>query len=220
MARSGLSRGFAKAAVARMAAAHHQLRDWVSGPEAVSGGDQWQREVLNAAVREHLLSLAPPLRDAAEISGDARGGHGWKSFTSLNYPAFDLCAVLAPQLRHRFDVVICEQVIEHVVDPCAAVGNLRDLCRPGGHVIVSTPFLVRVHELPEFGLRDYWRFTPRGLARLLEAAGLVIDGVDSWGNRRCATANFDRWPAYRRRHSLRNEPDLPLQVWAFAHLPG
>ena len=34
------------------------------------------------------------------------------------YPRFDLCAPLAE--RRRFDVVLCEQVLEHVVDPCAA----------------------------------------------------------------------------------------------------
>ena len=65
----------------------------------------------------------------------------------------------------------------------------------------------------------YWRFTPRGLRTLLESAGLEVPTVGSWGNRRCVVANFDRWPAYRRRHSLRNEPDLPVQVWAFARNP-
>ncbi len=80
---------------------------------------------------------------------------------------------------------MCEQVIEHVVDPWAAAANLRGLCSPGGHVVVSTPFLIRVHELPEWGLHDYWRFTPRGLQTLLERAGLEVESVHSWGNRRC-----------------------------------
>ena len=53
-----------------------------------------------------------------------------------SFPAFDLCAPLTE--TRRFDVVICEQVIEHVEDPWAAVANLRELARPGGHVIVST----------------------------------------------------------------------------------
>jgi hypothetical protein len=110
-------------------------------------------------------------------------------------------------------------VIEHVIDPWAAARNLRGLCAPGGHVVVSTPFLIRVHELPAYGMRDYWRFTPRGLRALLEGAGLVVDEVGSWGNRDCVAGNFDRWPAYRRWHSLRNEPDLPVQVWAFATNP-
>ena len=143
-----------------------------------------------------------------------------EALRKLDYPAFDLCAPLADELRDAFDVVLCEQVIEHVVDPMAAAVNLRGLARPGGHVVVSTPFLIRVHELPELGLRDYWRFTPRGLRALLERGGLDVDAVESWGNRRVVTGNLGHWPAYRRWHSLRNEPDLPVQVWAFARRPG
>ncbi len=173
--------------------------------------------MLNEAVSRHIASLDPSRRTAVEISGDAQARHGWESFTSLNYPEFDLCAPLVE--RQTFDVVICEQVIEHVLDPVAAVANLRGLCTPGGHVIVSTPFLIRVHELPMFGMHDYWRFTPRGLRTLLERSGLVVDAVGSWGNRSCVAGNLDRWPAYRRWHSLRNEPDLPVQVWAFARNP-
>ncbi len=195
-----------------------QVATSLRAPDASSGAEQWQRVVLNRSVTAHLLSLEPSRRDAAEISGDAQAAHGWRSFTSLNYPEFDLCASL--MTAERFDVVICEQVLEHVIDPVAAAVNLRGLCRPGGHVVVSTPFLIRIHELPMFGMRDYWRFTPHGLQRLLEGAGLVVDSIRWWGNRRCVNANFARWPAYRRWQSLRNEPDIPVQVWAFAHNPA
>ncbi len=185
-------------------------------PDATSGADQWQRVTLNRAVDARLASLDPRTLSAAEISGDAHAGKGWREYLSLNYPEFDLIAPLAGQ--GPFDVVICEQVIEHVPDPCAAAANLRALCVTGGHVIVSTPFLIRVHE--EWGMQDYWRFTPRGLRTLLERAGLEVDTVGSWGNRRVIAANLDRWPAYRRWQSLRNEPNLPVQVWAFARNPG
>jgi SAM-dependent methyltransferase len=198
----------ARAVLSRLRAA----RDRLLLPEAGSGRDQWQRVVLNAAVDRHLRSLDPRSRTAVEISGDAHAGRPWKRFESLSYPDFDLCAPLGD--RGEFDVVICEQVIEHVPDPCAAAANLRRLCAPGGHVIVSTPFLIRVHEL--WGMEDYWRFTPRGLRTLLERAGLAVDTVGSWGNRGSIAGNLDGWPAYRRWHSLRDEPDLPVQVWAFA----
>jgi SAM-dependent methyltransferase len=213
VARRVLNAGALEDAVGRL----RQIRDRLLLPEATSGADQWQRVALNEAVRAHIVSLDPPSRTAVEISGDAQAGHAWRSFTSLNLPGFDLCAPL--EGRGTFDVVICEQVIEHVVDPVLAAENLRGLCSPGGHVIVSTPFLIRVHELPMYGMRDYWRFTPRGLGMLLERAGLTVQTVGSWGNRRCVTGNTDRWPAYRRWHSLRNEPDLPVQVWAFARNP-
>ena len=195
------------------------LADRFRGADATGGGDQWQRVVLNRAVDDHLRSLHPERLQAAEISGNGRADLGWADFTSLDYPAFDLCAPLAAEQAGRYDVVVCEQVLEHVVDPYAAAANLSALCRPGGHVVVSAPFLIRVHELPEWGLADYWRFTPRGLRTLLERTGLEVETLGTWGNRDCVLGNLDRWPAYRRWHSLRNEPDLPVQVWAFARRP-
>lgn len=188
-------------------------------PEAASAAEHWQRKVMNDAVDRHIEALGPERLSAAEISGSNHAGKPWRSHVSLDFPEFDLCAPLA-EGQQQFDVVICEQVLEHVPDPFLAARNLRELCVPDGHVIVSTPFLIRVHEMALIhNMRDYWRFTPRGLRTLLERAGLVVDEVDSWGNRDCIAGNFDAWPAFRWWHSLRNEPDLPVQVWAFARRP-
>ena len=101
------------------------LRD-LRRPEATSGADQWQRVTLNRSIAAHIAALDPPSRSAAEISGDAYASLPWSGYASLMYPEFDLCAPLTE--RRRFDVVICEQVLEHVVDPCAAAANLRKLC--------------------------------------------------------------------------------------------
>jgi Methyltransferase domain len=195
-------------------------RDALLYPETLDPGLHWQRIVMNEAVDAFIEALGPSRLEVAEISGWVRKGKPWASYASLQYPEFDLCAPLAPEHVGRYDVVICEQVLEHVLDPWGAARNLRLLSRPRGHVIVSTPFLVRIHEMPEIAMRDYWRWTPRGLEAMLENVGLVVDEVGSWGNRACVVGNFDVWPGIRRWHSLRNEPDLPLQVWAFAHNPG
>jgi SAM-dependent methyltransferase len=173
---------------------------------------------MNRAIDAHIASLGPSTRSAAEISGDSHARKPWKEYTSLNYPDFDLCAPLAD--HDKFDIVICEQVLEHVVDPWRAAANLRGLAAPGGHVIVSTPFLIKVHELLLFGMHDYWRFTPCGLRLLLESQGLDVDRVSTWGNAWCVIGNFRRWSAYRRWHPLRNDPELAVQVWAFARNPG
>jgi SAM-dependent methyltransferase len=204
--------------VRRVARRARRAGDGVRLPKATSPLEQWQRMHLNGAVDAHLRSLDVGALRAAEISGDSHGGRGWKEYESLMYPEFDIGAPVAEP--GRFDVVICEQVLEHVPDPWAAAANLRELTAPGGHVIVSTPFLIRIHELPAYDMRDYWRFTPRGLRTLLEGAGLEVSEVSSWGNRDCIVGNFDRWPAYRWWHSLRDEPDLPVQVWAFARRPA
>jgi SAM-dependent methyltransferase len=187
-------------------------------PEATSAADQWQRVVMNDSIDAHIESLDPRTRTATEISGDSHADKPWKDYRSLDYPEFDICEPLS--VRDKFDVVICEQVLEHVPDPWAAAANLRELTVPGGRVIVSTPFLIKVHEVPIMALRDYWRFTPRGLRTLLERAGLEVDTVQTWGNRRCVIGNLRRWSSYRRWHPLNNDPDLAVQVWAFAHNPG
>jgi SAM-dependent methyltransferase len=187
-------------------------------PEATSARDQWQRVVMNEAISAHIDALDAATRRAAEISGDSHADRPWKEYTSLNYPDFDLCASVVD--RGQFDVVICEQVLEHVVDPFGAAANLRKLTVSGGHVIVSTPFLIKVHELPLFAMNDYWRFTPRGLRTLLENAGLEIDTVQTWGNVPCVVGNLRRWSAQRPWHPLDNDPDLAVQVWAFARNPG
>jgi SAM-dependent methyltransferase len=213
-----VARAVLKARLERLVASARSARDDLLLPEASSGSAQWQRVVLNRSVDAHLSALGPGALRAAEISGSAHALRPWRSYVSLDYPEFDLCAPL--EGRERFDVVICEQVLEHVLNPDAAAANLRGLCVPGGNVIVSTPFLIRVHELPAYGMPDLWRFTPGGLRVLLERAGLTVDFVHAWGNRRCVAGNLDRWPAYRRWLSLRDEPDLPVQVWAFARNPG
>ncbi|MCB0977108.1 MAG: class I SAM-dependent methyltransferase [Acidimicrobiales bacterium] len=186
-------------------------------PDSDGADDQWQRVVMNREIKAHLRSLGPRDLDAAEISGDAQKKFSWKSFTSLNYPEFDLCAPITAE--ERFDVVICEQVLEHVIDPFLAVDHLFELTRPGGHLVVSTPFLIKQHELPLFAMFDYWRFTPRGLKLMLERSGFEVDHVTSWGNRLGVIGNLDRWSAYRRWLPLQNRRDLAVVVWAYAHRP-
>jgi SAM-dependent methyltransferase len=200
--------------IGRLAWGAYDAYDRLAYPATDSPGEQWQRIELNKAVDAHIARLDPSTHSAAEISGENHRSKPWRSYESLMYPEFDLCAPV--ELEQRFDVVICEQVLEHVPDPWKAAANLRELCVPCGHVIVSTPFLIKVHELLLFGMYDYWRFTPRGLRVLLEGVGLTVDGVGTWGNRFCVTGNLSRWSGYRRRHPLRNEPDVPVQVWAFA----
>jgi SAM-dependent methyltransferase len=207
-----------RAAAYRVSIRLRSLRDRALYPEAVCAAGHWTRIAMNRAADARITSLDPSLCTAAEISGENHAARPWKQYASLNYPDFDLCAPLRE--KRRFDVVICEQVLEHVVDPCAAAANLRRLCAPGGHVIVSTPFLVRVHELPQYGMLDYWRFSSRGLRMLLERAGLEVEAVEEWGNRQCVVGNLRVWSAYRPWHSLHNEPDVPVQVWAFARSPG
>ncbi len=182
-------------------------------PETAEG--QWLRAVMLPDTRAAFEQLDPPSLHVAEVSGDLWTATPWASHTQLDFPEFDLCR--PPEvLPGPFDLVICEQVLEHVPDPLTAVRTLRRLCRDDGHVYVSTPFLVRLHDWPG----DYWRFTPDGLAILLRSQGLEPVWVRSWGNREVAIANFDSWVPRLAGQSLENEPQLPVSVWALARPAG
>jgi SAM-dependent methyltransferase len=61
-----------------------------------------------------------------------------------------------------FDVVLCNQVLEHCDDPRRAVSELRRVTAPGGRVLVSTHGVMAYHPSPT----DYWRWTHAGLEKL------------------------------------------------------
>ncbi len=66
-----------------------------------------------------------------------------------------------------FDVVLCNQVLEHCADPAQAVRELRRVVSPGGRVLASTHGVQVYHPSPD----DLWRWTHAGLERLFTANG-------------------------------------------------
>jgi SAM-dependent methyltransferase len=66
-----------------------------------------------------------------------------------------------------FDVVLCNQVLEHCDDPAQAVRELRRVTAPGGAVLASTHGVQVYHPAPD----DLWRWTHAGLARLFAENG-------------------------------------------------
>jgi hypothetical protein len=89
------------------------------------------------------------------------------------------------------------------------------MVKDGGYFLITTPFLIKIHNYPI----DCSRWTPLGLKYFLAECGFELDSihVGSWGNRACVVGNFDRWmPFNRKRHSLLNEEDFPVVVWALA----
>lgn len=69
----------------------------------------------------------------------------------------------------RFDLVLCTQVMEHVLEPLATLREFHRVLRPGGRLWVSCPLFYEEHDKPY----DFFRYTSFGLTRLLEEAGFV-----------------------------------------------
>lgn len=68
-----------------------------------------------------------------------------------------------------FDVVFMSEVLEHVPDASATLAECRRVLRPGGHLLLTMPFLWGEHEMPF----DHRRFTSVGLDAMLRQAGFL-----------------------------------------------
>ncbi len=175
--------------------------------------EQWARVVMNRETKKIVRGLQPGRLKVLELSGSNWGNwESFKEYKTAHYPDFDICAV---SLDEPFDLIIAEQVFEHVLWPYRAGKNVYQMLNPGGHFLITTPFLIRVHNCPT----DCSRWTETGIKYFLAECGFNLERIRtaSWGNRACIRANYFRWVLYRPLfHSLRNEPDFPVVVWALA----
>lgn len=76
-----------------------------------------------------------------------------------------------------FDTLFSCSVLEHTVDPAAALREMARLLRPGGALILSVPFIYFLHGAPH----DYFRFTPFAVKLLAEKNGLRVEKISSSG---------------------------------------
>ena len=122
--------------------------------------------------------------DAAPENIAAARDHAAGQGLAIDYFAGELAALPSG----TFDLVTSVEVVEHVTDPAAFLGELAARLAPGGLMILSTPnrtalsklLLVeaaeRIGAVPR-GTHDWDQFLkPEELTKLIEAAGLeVID---------------------------------------------
>ena len=79
--------------------------------------------------------------------------------------------------RNAFDLVLCEQVLEHVIDPNQAVRNLSHLLKPGGLLHVTVPAINNSHGEPFY---FYAGFPTATLEAFAENASLTVRECGSW----------------------------------------
>lgn len=175
----------------------------------------WARCVMYDRCFDMLRALGPQSMDALEVSaGPAWRELPFRSYAEANYPQFDICTTI---LDRRYDLIIADQIFEHLLWPDRAARNVLAMLRPGGRFLITTPFLIRVHREPN----DCTRWTQTGLRNFLVGNGFSDEGLitDSWGNRACVKANLGKWVRRGWFGSLRNEEDYPVAVWALAQKP-
>jgi SAM-dependent methyltransferase len=87
----------------------------------------------------------------------------------------DACAL--PIADASVGTVLCSEVLEHLPNPTSGFNELVRILRPGGHLVLSVPFLARIHEAP----RDYFRFTKFSLQDLVTQYGLELIELSECG---------------------------------------
>ena len=86
-------------------------------------------------------------------------------------------ATALPSADASFDMALCLNLLEHVDRPEVVMEEIARVLRPGGTLILETPFLVKVHGHPQ----DFHRFTDTALRRMAEKAGLTVTEVTPLG---------------------------------------
>jgi SAM-dependent methyltransferase len=179
-----------------------------------SADDHWARVVMNRETERLVRSINPEMRSALEISGDSwKQRVAFREYRSVDFQTLDICA--GPLQDEKFDIVIAEQVFEHLLWPYRAVRHVYQMLNEDGVFLLTTPFLIKIHQHPV----DCSRWTEIGIRHLLAEGGFNIDLITtgSWGNRACIKANWGQWKIYQPwLHTLKNEPDFPVVVWALA----
>lgn len=119
----------------------------------------------------HLLS---PVAGYRAIDYAEAQSHFGYSMPDTSYYAGDRW----PIADESVDVILCTETLEHVPEPAVFLAEAARCLKVGGRLILTVPFAARWHYIPH----DYWRFTPSGLQRLLEAAGFEQIAVYARGN--------------------------------------
>ena len=130
------------------------------------------------------LSAGAEVLDVGAGRGDFKAIFRTHSYTGLDiypYPELDLAVDLiqtCPFREASFDLVLLANVIEHVYEYRTLVKRCASLLKPGGRLLITVPFLLKLHQEPV----DFHRYTRYALSELAAENGLTVELLDGYYN--------------------------------------
>ena len=76
------------------------------------------------------------------------------------------------------DIVVMSNLIEHIPEPLALLKESKRILKPGGTLILTVPFLIKIHQEPY----DFFRYTEFMLQRLFNHSGFQNIEITKIGN--------------------------------------
>ena len=114
------------------------------------------RVAMAKSSRRMIRKLGPANLDVAEISGKWGQMFNFRSYQRFLYPEWDIC--VGPYRDEAgavqgFDLILANQVWEHLDRPYAATRNVLEMLRPGGH-FVATAHHIQVEVAVAVGIKE------------------------------------------------------------------
>ena len=151
-----------------------RVKDWINKKVSKMSKAMSRKELYEFLSKE--FALIPKESNVLNIGSGGQVNKLLDVFASdkrLNVISFDIDEKRHPDLvgdictfdfhDQTFDVVIMSEVLEHVYLPHLAINNIYSTLKSNGKLILSTPFILPMHDRPY----DYYRYTRYGLEFLL-----------------------------------------------------
>lgn len=164
----------------------HRIRDGSASMGAARrwldrGPSHWAERINLASLERHVAKLhgtvvdlgcgTAPYKTRILEFADSYIGVDWPGSQHAN-TAVDVFADInerVPLPDASADCITSFQAMEHLHRPDQMLREAARILRPGGVILITTPFLWHVHEGPH----DFFRYTLHGLEKLLTNAGFV-----------------------------------------------
>lgn len=143
------------------------------------------------------------------------------NLTLAPYPDYD---IEKEQFEpNTFDVVVADQVLEHVFHIMKAVKQCIRVCKPGGILIFGTPWMYPWHAAP----KDFWRPSRDAYQAMFDEFDLETIEINGWGGneilqfalRTDGLLTTNRTVAMAEEagiFDMPNDPGYALEIWALA----
>ena len=159
------------------------IEPWEKVERGPDKGTAWRKsnwKFLNGFVSK--LPADAMILDVGAGHGDFADifeGRKYYSLDIVPYAEVDLVADLGavnPFKEGSFDVVVLMNVLEHVFESRNLLKSIAQIVVPGGSVVITVPFLLKVHQAPF----DFARYTPYFIEQMAAESGMQVESLQGY----------------------------------------